>query len=45
MNALIRILNMAPTFPVTTDTNPNAISIQDNTTVIVQAHPFPFNNP
>ena len=23
---------MAPTFPVTTDTNPNAIPIQDNNT-------------
>jgi hypothetical protein len=31
--------------PVTIETNPNAIPIQDSTIVIVQAHPFPFNNP
>ena len=36
---------MAPICPLTIETNPNAIPIQDNTTVIVQAHPFPFNSP
>jgi hypothetical protein len=30
MNALIRILNMASTCPVTIETNPNAIPIQDS---------------
>jgi hypothetical protein len=31
--------------PVTTETNPNAIPVQHRTTVTVQAHPLPFNNP
>lgn len=36
---------MAPICPVTIETHPNAIPMQDSTTVIVQAHPFPFSNP
>ena len=45
MTALITTLNMAPIFPVTIETNPKTIPIQDSTTVSLQAHPFPFNNP
>src|ERR1041384_5437708 len=45
MSPLITTLTIDPICPVTIETNPNAIPMQDSTTVIVQAHPFAFNNP
>ncbi len=37
--------NIDTTLPVTIEARPKAIPINDNTKVIVQAHPFPFHKP